>query len=59
MTFTSTKEIIFSLAFVCLSVFLPVGLAVGLSVSKITQKVMNGQQRNFMEGSEVVKGSSD
>ena len=53
--FISGKEIMFSVALVYLSLF----LSVCLSVSDIIQKVMNRLQRNFMEGSRVVKGMSD
>ena len=52
----SDKEVMFSVAFVCWSVFLPVCL----SVTKASQRVMNGLQWIYlMEGSEVIKGTSN
>ena len=50
MVTVTGKEIMFSVALVCLFVCL---------VSNITQKVLNGLQEGFMEGSRVVKGTSD
>ena len=48
----SDKEIMFSVALVCLFVF----PTVCLSVTNITKKVMNELWWNFLEGSRMIKG---
>ena len=46
-----SKEVMFLVALVCLFVC--------LFVANITQKVMNGLERNFKEGSWAVQGRTD
>ena len=55
-TTSLAKEAMFSVALVCLLACL---FFVCLSVSNITQQVMDGLRWNFMEGSGVVKGTSN